>query len=197
MFCPKCGTPCDGVKFCPSCGSSVDQQSYQQPTQQSNQQPAYQSYQQPVGGASVLPMKWYKFLIYFSLFAAAVLNVANGVVLLNGSHYQGYADLVYAMFEGLKTLDMIVGIASIACGVFAIYVRMRLSGFYANGPQMLTYFYIASLLVNVVYVIGATSVLPASIEINDGSTYISIAVSIAMIIANKAYFDKRKHLFVN
>ena len=41
-------------------------------------------------------------------------------------------------------------------------------------------------------------IMEEAFELVDISSYIgSLAISVAMIFANKAYFDKRKHLFDN
>ena len=83
MFCENCGMKLsDGQKFCAQCGTPVKarpaQPTYQQPTYQQPvyQQPVYQqpTYQQPVYQNQQMqpdmPMKWFKFLIYFYVFFA-------------------------------------------------------------------------------------------------------------------------------
>ncbi|MBR5239177.1 MAG: hypothetical protein IKW04_01200, partial [Clostridia bacterium] len=144
------------------------------------------------------PMKWYKFLIYFSLFAAAVLNLSTGIQLLTGAHYQGDAELVYEVFAGLKSVDMMMGIASIAFAVFALYTRFQLSGFRKNGPAVVVAFYAFSAVLNIAYLIGLNSVIPAEVigQLNTSSFFSSIITSAVLVVANKVYFDKRKHLFV-
>ncbi len=145
-------------------------------------------------------MKWFKFLIYFSLWAGAVLNLINGVMLLTGGVYDGQADFVYDTLDGIQTIDMIVGFLSIALAVFGIYTRFRLAGYYKNGPSSLTILYVGSIIVNLVYIIGVYSILAGYdlSEIIDVSSFISGSVmSAVMIFANISYFNKRKHLFVN
>ena len=107
MYCKNCGAFVqDGAPFCSNCGAqqnaaqpqqpTYQQQTYQQPPyqQQNYQQPPYQQqayyqqppyqqqayYQQPAGDPrnQGMPMGWYKFLIYFALFAGAVLNGISG-----------------------------------------------------------------------------------------------------------------------
>ena len=52
-------------------------------------------------------MKWYKFVIYFQLFAAALLNLGSGIALFTGSQYglNSYElKLLYGVLGNLKTL---------------------------------------------------------------------------------------------
>ena len=202
MNCSKCGSFMnDNQAFCPNCGTpnAVNQQQtqyqqaqYQQPQYQ---QPQYQQapYQQaPQQG---LPMNWFKFLIYFALFASCVLNVLGGIMMFTGSQYQGMASLVYAYFDGLQALDIINGVGCIAVGVLAIYARMRLAGYYKNGPQMLNAVYIAGIAVSLIYMIGASIVVGGDVELNFASSIGSLGISAAMVVANTIYFKKRAHLF--
>lgn len=183
---------------------------YQQPQQPVYQQPVYQqpAYQQPAYQPQInqpgadMPMGWFKFLIYFSLFAGAVLNAITGIMAMTGAQYnmerEGMSELVYRMFDGLQAMDMIMGIGSIALAAFAIYTRMRLAGYYENGPKMLTVLYIAAMVVPVIYLVGVIAVVPGVENyINFTSQISSIAASVVMVVVNNIYFKKRAHLFVN
>lgn len=230
MFCGNCGNRIpDGQSFCTNCGARVaqggnapvnqpngQQQTYAQ--QPYNQQPyGQQPYGQPqrpvsqpsntVGGH---PMAWYKFLIYFSLFAGAILNAISGIMSLTGANYHedgsDYSEVFYKFFPGLQTVDIIFGILCIALAAFGIYVRFRLSGYCANGPKMLSLLYTAVAAMNVVYLIALYIVISGSaigdrVDFSEIVNVVAIvsnsAVSIAMIGINKKYFDNRKELFVN
>lgn len=216
MFCTKCGASCEeNAKFCASCGNAMQPQVPQQPVYQppqQPQQPVYQPpvYQQPVYQAPYyqnqplteqyqLPMKWFKFLIYFSLFAGALLNVVSAIPLLTGSVYEGAADLVYAMFEGLQAVDMLAGILMLATAVVGVYARFRLAKYCQNGPKMLTVLYIMAAAINLFYLIGVSAVLPEGVmeSVDTTSSITSIVTSVIMIFVNRTYFQKRAHLFVN
>ena len=186
MFCPNCGASVnDGNSFCANCGAPLSTANAQQP-----------QYQQPL--APEPKMKWFKFIIYFGLFAGALVNFLSGFSLLTGSIYEGDAELVYAFFDELESIDTLVGIALIALAAFGVFVRFRLSGFYQNGPALLNATYIAAIVISIVYLMGVSSVLGDFAEGMDFSSYISSVVSsIAMVIINTIYFKKRKHLFVN
>ncbi|MBE6942139.1 MAG: zinc-ribbon domain-containing protein [Ruminococcaceae bacterium] len=192
MFCPKCGAQlADGVAFCSSCGNPVTSQAAPAP-----QQPLAQP------GEPALSMKWFKFLIYFGLWAGAVLNILlNGVMMLSGSQYGDAqtVELVYAMFGDLKSLDTLCGILAIVVGVLGIYTRFQLAGFKKNGPMLLTCVYAGSIAFTLIYIIGINSILPEYVlsEMDFSSIYGNIAGSVVMIFANITYFKKRAHLFVN
>ena len=196
MFCQNCGDQIEvGKKFCSNCGAPVAGQNHQQ---QSYQQPQ-PSYQPPVSLEKELPMKWYKFLIYFVLFASAILNLASGIQFLNGTAYGGEAELLYDAFDGLRGLDMLIGVVMILMAVFSVYTRFRLSKFCKDGPVMLMILYAVGAITLILYMVGLYAVLPDVFHeaLDSSSIASSTCMSIAMIFANKKYFDKRKHLFVN
>ena len=196
MFCPKCGSQiADDAAFCVNCGHAVNSQHAQAPQ---TQQPV-QSYPPVDPQAQQLPMKWFKFLIYFALWASAVLNALTAFSLLTGSVYgtDGEAKLVYALFEDMKTLDTICGVLLLALVAWTIYTRFQLAGFKAKAPAYLTIMYGGVIAFNLIYIIGCISALPEYIvEAIDHTAYISSIVSSAAIMfVNISYFKKRAHLF--
>lgn len=114
---------------------------------------------------------------------------------MTGGIYSGLASLVYAYYPALKIVNILFGIIFLALAAFSVYVALQLKGFKKGAPQLLMYLYIAALAVAILYailnliIVGSLSGLSTII--------IEIIVSIVMIILNKIYFDKRKHLFVN
>ncbi len=208
MFCPNCGANLpDGLNFCTSCGSQMSApsaqpapESYQQPPQPTR--PSYNPVytQAPVGPS----MGWFKFLIYFVLFASGVLNIVNGFSYLTGSQYEEYADFIYAAIDSLQTVDVLVGIMMLAAGALAIFTRFQLSGYKANGPKFLLAVYAANAVINLVYFIGLNAVFSdfgsyADLILGDTYTsiFVSIAVSVVMIFVNRTYFKNREQMFVN
>ena len=220
MFCQKCGAKvADGSAFCGSCGTQVTTQ-YQQPMQQSYQQPMQQSYQQPTQWSygqpyqqpyyqpypqgnyqQPLSMGWFNFLIYFSLFAGAVMNALSSIQILTGLHYGGTVerDLVYGMFGGLQVVDIIYGICVLLVAVFGVVTRFSLSGYRSIGPKLLTTLYVLCALVNLFYIISLTVVVDGVVDLTESvATVITqIIISIVMIIINYVYFKKRAYMFVN
>ena len=191
MFCRKCGAAIeDNASFCSACGASINAEST---TQYDDQQPQFN--QEPI---NLLGMKWYKFLIYFALFASAVFNFVSGIRLVTGSVYGGSASYVYALFGGLQAIDVVVGLLTCVLAGLAIYTRFRLAGYYANGPKLMTLLYIGVLAINIIYIIGLAAVVPGTIfeELNFTSYIANSATAIIMIFVNNTYFKNRSHLFV-
>ena len=149
-------------------------------------------------------------LFFLFLFIAMVLSAIGA---LTGSQYEGSADYIYAMFGGLKVVDILYGLVLLAFAAANIYVRQQLAGFKRDSPKLFLTLYVAeaavSLLYAVVVIVIAISGVAAYV-----SAYISpfelalqvvplgqvIAVVIGAVIyvvLNKIYFDKRAHLFTN
>lgn len=146
-------------------------------------------------------MKWFKFLIYFALFAGAVINFAYGINYLTGMVYaiSGVTpDSVYSYFgTALRMADIIYGISLIASAALSIYTRMQLAKFKANGTKLLLILYIVNAALSVLYLIAAALITGDSSIISDPGTVTSTLVSISFAVANKRYFDHRKEMFNN
>lgn len=226
MRCPSCGQRlADEARRCPVCGTVIDEETRRNASeasafdtadtaqtgvgQQNVEQPfgeaqGYQSYQtsteQKQYPAKPMKMKWYKFLIYFSLILTGISNMYTGVQAVIGMQYEtkSQAAQVYATYPGLHIVDVIYGVLLIVFGVFALIVRQYLARFKAKGPKMLLLMYVASLVLEIAYIaagslVSGVNLLKAS---SSGTMLISsILVSLFMIGANKVYFDKRAHLF--
>ena len=213
MLCPNCGSLLtDGSRFCPYCGSQLEVQPAQE-TAPVRSEP-YVTQEDPrtpprydVIPADPLPadpmhdprgMKWFKFIIYFQLFANALINLANAVTVLTGAHYQGTADTVYAVFPAQHTVDIVYGILCLALAALGIYTRFRLSAFRRNGPGLYLGLIAANILVPVLYMLLSSAVtgIPMA-SLLDVNGLASLAGNVIMLIVNKIYFDRRKDLFEN
>ena len=167
---------------------------YNQTAYQSNVQ--YGNYANPPLG-----MKWFKFIIYFQLFAAALFGFGGGCYVATGSQYDDKKELVYAAFDGLEALDITVGILSIALAVFALVTRFALARFKKVGPPMYLGMLAANIIVYIVYIAICESIVLSvtnekELELSD-SAISSLLTCIVMFFVNLVYFNKRKHMFVN
>lgn len=226
MFCKQCGKEVDeSVTFCPQCGTKIEvaEESAEQPVlnavnqpvnaeqpnvqSQPQPQPIFQN--QPVQNPVVqtLGMNWYKFLIYFALFAAAVLNFSASLMYFTGEIYNMSGESVgsewiYGFFPSLKGLDVFMGIVALVMCAGAIFVRFQLAKFKKNGP--LFYFILigVNIATSIIYMIASAVILA---DISNYTTTITISPSqivglitnFVILILNIIYFNKRKHLFVN
>lgn len=187
-YCNYCGAVCeDNQTHCPQCGGVQQQQQVNPQTIQNTPQ---------------LPMNWFKFVIWFQLFANCVLNLITAISAITGAQYLGEAESVYAYVQGLKAVDIFYGVVLIGLAVFAIIVRTRLKNYCSNGPTL----YYVMLILDVVAAVGYTlitnvvisnSVLGPYYQADYTSFISSIITTVVMLICNITYFNKRKHLFVN
>lgn len=86
-----------------------------------------------------MPMKWFKFVIYFQLFAGALIGAVNAARYLTGSIYGTDAKSVYLVFPALGTADKMYGVIVLLLAAMAIFVRMQLAKYKLNAST----FYIA------------------------------------------------------
>lgn len=140
-----------------------------------------------------MPMKWHNFLIYFSLWAGAVLNIIGAY-----STYSQDSNYLHAFFEKLKVVDILYIVAAIIIAVFLIYTRFQLAGFKVGAPKKLTLCYVLSIIVSLGYVLGVSSATGINLsDLNLGNTIVSVITGIVMIIINNIYYGKRASMFVN
>ena len=168
-FCTKCGTQLedDNVQFCTNCGAKVGETAVAEPAVQ-------------------LPMKWYKFLIYFALFLGAVVNLISGVNFLTGNIYvvqsagEASAELVYTYFSGLQTVDMVYGIGMIAIAAYGIYTRFMLAKFKAVAPKCVVILYIVGAVWGLIYNLAAGAI--TGVGGFDSSMIVSLVTAVAMAL---------------
>ncbi len=201
MFCPKCGAGIsNGERFCPKCGASVGSPSPAS-TQQNQWQPQSNQWQSQSSQQPMMPMNWYKFLIYFALFAGAVLNLITAIRYLTGSIYgsNNESDMLYSVIPSWQTLDMMMGVLLLGMAAFGVYTRFRLAGYYRNGPMCLYLVYGLAAGINLIYLVSVASLVSdfgLSLEdLEPSSTIVSIITSLVMIGINYVYFKKRAALF--
>ena len=169
-----------------------------------NAAPGQASGQAPFGqppvpyAAPALPMRWYKFLIWFSLFLGALVNFGAGIASLTGATYGDDAALVYAFYQGLKPVDVIYGVVLVLLAVATIAVRQELAHFKKDGPLHYLVLIGANIVIALVHLIALAAVTGLRIgDLADSSTWGSMFASAVLIVVNYLYFGKRKHLFCN
>lgn len=202
MFCSNCGKELpDSVAFCTNCGAKLKNTDY---TQAGNTRAPWTQQYNPVTPAQpvqpALPMNWYKFLIYFSLFAGAVVNFISGILNLTGGNYLIYGvdpETVYSAFDGMHTLDIGFGIVYFALIPFALIARSSLAKFKKDAPNMFYIYHGASMIVSVIYNIFSVIITGGSVSEIIAQALGTAAGVVLFVALNIIYFNKRKHLFVN
>lgn len=220
MQCPNCGNLlAEGSRFCPYCSSILEKSAGETQNEAfsgsdetlsvPDRQPSYGGWDpygdnRPLSTGSDDPrndprgMKWFKFIIYFQLFANAAVNGIAALTTATGARYQGQADKVYAALPRLRTLDLVYILLLLGLVVLAIVARMQLARFRRRGPLLYYLLQIANIAVAVLYLLAASAVsgVPLS-QLDLSNTIVSLGLSLVMLIVNIIYFGKRKDLFVN
>ena len=204
MQCPKCRAAMpNGAKYCTECGTKLPVQPDSVPNvpQPSIQEaPAYEA--QPVmteapPAQELQPceMKWYKFLIYFALWAGAIVNLIDSLQFFTGSILGDDVEILYAYYPLLKVLNLAFALILVTYAVFAIYTRYRLAQFRRNGPACLYALYIAQFVFALLVQVVTSLILGEWLE---GYSFVANFLVFGLILGlNMKYFRKRKHLFVN
>ena len=159
MYCRFCGTKIpDNVKFCPECGANLAPVPSAAPEESAPAAPAAPEIPTPfdptpfdpapysadsfasadVAAAPQRGMKWFKFIIYFQLWAGMLVNLAAAAKYFTGAYYEGNAGMVYDFFPALQPLDIVMGVFCLALAVYAVVVQRALAKFRAKGPMVLS-----------------------------------------------------------
>ena len=216
MYCRFCGTKIpDNVKFCPECGANLAPVPSAAPEESAPAAPAAPEIPTPfdptpydpapysadsfasadVAAAPQRGMKWFKFIIYFQLWASMLVNLVTAGKYFTGAYYEGNAEMVYRFFPALQPLDIVMGVVCLALAVYAVVVQRALAKFRAKGPMMYYLMYIVNTAVTVLYLIIGSIIIGQSAFTAEVAG--SIIGSIVMLFVNIPYFNNRKHLFVN
>ena len=141
-------------------------------------------------------LKWHKFLIYFALWAGAVLNALTGVRYITGAIYDGDAAMVYNRFPGLKIPDVAMGVLCVALGAYMLFTRFQLAGYKRGAPNRMVSLYLINAGINLVYLLAASAATGLSVtQLIDNTFWTSVIGSAAFALINKNYYDKRAALF--
>lgn len=216
MYCRFCGTKIpDNVKFCPECGANLAPVPSAAPEESAPAAPAAPEIPTPfdptpydpapysadsfasadVAAAPQRGMKWFKFIIYFQLWAGMLVNLVTAGKYFTGAYYEGNAEMVYRFFPALQPLDIVMGVVCLALAVYAVVVQRALAKFRAKGPMMYYLMYIVNTAVTVLYLIIGSIIIGQSAFTAEVAG--SIIGSIVMLFVSIPYFNNRKHLFVN
>lgn len=177
--CPRCGAETSG-RFCHKCGASLSGGAAGPAAGSGTRAPA--------ADPSGYKLGWHKFLIYFALWCAGLMDIVNGV-----SIFQSASQIMrYAGSYG--TPLMLLAAATIGVGVFIIYVRFQLARFKAGAPRKLLIAYGFTLGINVMSLLLESSL---HFGLEGESVASSLAGGIVFLIICWKYYSNRQELFVN
>ena len=147
-----------------------------------------------------LPMKWHKFLIYFWLWLQALAAVGSAGQVMSGLIFgsQEIGEQVFQAYAGMKPLCTAIGVAYLILAVYVIYTRFQLARLKSGAPGKLLAIFVFSLVLSLAFILGAAAVSGIdATSLMDSQFGGTVAMTIVMMLANKNYYDKRAHLFVN
>ena len=171
-ICEKCGYPINpGQQVCPHCSTKVTAQTE----------------------TVAQGMKWYKCLIYFILFASAVVNAISSITYFTGAVYGGYAEAVYETYPALRFIDLFGGILCLALAVFAIMIRSDLVWYRKRASKRLCTMYIVTGIFNPLYAVLLTVITGENLI--TASAVVALLGGVTMAIINHNYFKKRRDIF--
>ena len=146
-----------------------------------------------------LPMKWHKFLIYFALWAGAILNGISGIqTLSNALNPNSLMWGLYGLSTGLRAFYIVSGVFSFGLGVFQICTRMSLARLSRRGPRMAVWNYALSFILNALTILLASVLFGMPINaLMDWSMWLILIEGALMTWANQVYYRKRAAMFVH
>ena len=156
-------------------------------------------------------MKWYKFVIYFQLFATTAAFAISAFAFFTGSIYDwagASSDLVYMVFPELEFFDFLLSLIFVGSAVLALVARKALKDKEKKGPILLCTLYASEIIFTILYSIVVFKIFESAslhygIDMESFESYIvttavmSVISCIPMLIGNIIYFGNRKDIFVN
>lgn len=214
MVCKTCGTECGDESVCPMCGCNPNEEfGVDMGGESANNAPRQTTSDGPVGAIpqnnnqhdepvdpikekkSLPGMGWFKFTIYFSLWANMALNILNAILMWTGASYGVDVERVYEVFPSLKGTDVFIGVLYLALAVYAIFVRIRLANFKKGSPMLLHILVAANLGITLLYAIIASGITGISFgELISGNIAQMIGVAVLLVV-NIVYYNKHADLF--
>jgi len=135
-------------------------------------------------------MKWHKFLIYFSLWASAILCFGDGIVGL--VRLQRVSPEAFSQLTWLFVLLAAVCIVQIGIGALYIVTRFKLAAYKASGPKLFIGLCIAPIVLGLIAL-----VMGMIVEGIDGEIVGDLIGDVVYLVLNCIYYKKRAYLFVN
>ena len=142
------------------------------------------------------PMKWYKFLVYFALWAGAIVNFSSAVYGILGIPEGKDEQVFYSYVYGYETFKCVTGIFLLGFVAFQIYTCIQLLGYRKKAPFLINAVYFSILAYELISVIIISLMVNASAVKLVGTIIGLFIVYVPVCALNAVYFYKRKHLFV-
>ena len=186
--CPKCHyeSPME-TDYCPACGAPMNEHVLEG---QKKRMIRAAAPRQELTDASLLTMKWYKFLIYASLPLSVILSLVN---IVNGYQQVTTLDLALIKPEYVSLVPVVLymdlAVAVLLMPVL-IYAEIGLIRKQWKGVKALLFLYgfqavYGALALGLLFYMGAVTL----------ETVLSLVEAAALFFLNRVYFRKRRALF--
>lgn len=140
------------------------------------------------------PMKWYKFAVYFQLFAFAALNVLQGIMHLMGFIFgYGKASVIVERYPELKIVDIIMAVFAFLVAILCLVDRQLLWHYKVQGPKIYLLVMALSGVQNFLY--SALSSIVIRLPIFRQYDIGGLISTIVIVILCRNYFKERAALF--
>ena len=146
--------------------------------------------------------KYHKFLIYFGLFAIAVVNSVYAALYFSGVMYGWIdenfnAEMAYEIYGNtLKTLDVVYGCLLALGTVFALIARQRLTKFSKDGVHLTCILFVFQGVTPFVYSVWGHFIMSGASLINLKDVCTFLIYSLIAFLTFK-YYKKREEKFEN
>lgn len=147
-----------------------------------------------------MPMKWFKFLIYFWLFFEATRCVYSSYLFVTGRYldFNENIDDWYLTYPNMRTLDIVFGFLLISYAIFCLYTRQKLSKYSRIAPILASHIYLILPLLEFSYFWFGSKIIGIDVsEFMIPKFYGKLIICILYVLLHRKYFSKRMHLFRN
>lgn len=218
MYCKNCGAAIsEQDRFCPYCGAAsmsnysaeYGMRGVPEPVQRIPDQHLSRCFPNglnPSQYAAAQKLGFYKFIIYFQLFAVMAFYFFMAVLMFTGAYWSMTGGVsaqdIYSAYPDMVIADYTYGILLIGLGVYALCVRFWLAQFRSYALMTYVMLYGAATILSFLYIVCQylctnemvdpviywASVLPSIVS--------SLIAAAIWITISCIYFNKRKSLFV-
>ena len=131
-------------------------------------------------------------MIYFALWLSAIFYLLYATII-----FFALREPAIGIIFGSEKVIMgyIFGITSVLLAIYSILVRFKLARYHRKAPSFFLSLYAIEIVISVIYMLFMKSVLDPKYDAVNEIPFIFLSVII--LLANRKYYRKRAHLFVN
>ncbi|MBQ3706480.1 MAG: zinc ribbon domain-containing protein [Clostridia bacterium] len=188
MFCPRCSKEIeDGSRFCNHCGYEIVPEANSVKEPEPREASAAEEEQEPIVSHSALEsqygLKWYKFLIWFDIWATALTNLVATVA-------------YFTVFNPSMRVTMWFSvIVCVLNAVYLLFVRQALARWKTYGPRLYLISFVIPLVRRVLTIVVANIEGGSALLALNRTDFTNLILNVVLFIVNFIYFRNRAPLF--